>query len=92
VDELQSITGSVYGVGSTHLMNLTQCRKRQSDIYMYDIILYAADSHQRERDLFKNEFYRLADWYRPKTKSISEKACQQYNKLVTQGSMLSKHL
>lgn len=56
------------------------------------ILSYMLQIRISERDLFKNEFYRLADWYRPKTKSISEKACQQYNKLVTQGSMLSKHL
>lgn len=62
--------------------------------YMYDVILYAADPHQRDllMDYAKNEFYRLADLYRPKTKNISEKARQQYNNLVTQGSTISKHL
>ena len=61
---------------------------------MYDVILYAADEHQRAllMEYAKFEFYRLADLYRPKTKNISEKYRIQYNSLVTHGSTVSKHL
>ena len=62
--------------------------------YMYDVILYAADEHQRDirMDYARTEFNRLADLYRPKTKSISENYRLQYNNLVTLGSKISKHL
>lgn len=62
--------------------------------YMYDVILYAADQHQRDllMDYAKGEFERLADTYRPKTKFLSEKYRLQYNSLVAQGSTVSKHL
>lgn len=62
--------------------------------YMYDVILYAADQHQRDllMGYAKGEFERLADLYRPKTKSLSEKYRLQYNSLVAQGSSVSKHL
>lgn len=61
---------------------------------MYDVILYAADQHQRDllMDYAKDEFERLADLYRPKTKRLSEKYRLQYNNLVAQGSSVSKHL
>lgn len=62
--------------------------------YMYDVILYAADQHQRDllMGYAKGEFERLADLYRPKTKRIPEKYRLQYNSLVAQGSSVSKHL
>lgn len=62
--------------------------------YMYDVILYAADQHQRDllMGYAKGEFERLADLYRPKTKRLSEKYRLQYNSLVAQGSSVSKHL
>ena len=62
--------------------------------YMYDVILYAADQHQHDllMDYAKEEFERLADTYRPKTKFLSEKYRLQYNSLVAQGSTVSKHL
>mgnify|MGYP002518889551 FL=1 len=62
--------------------------------YMYDVILYAADQHQRDllMDYAKGEFERLADMYRPKTKLLQEKYRLQYNNLVAQGSTVSKHL
>lgn len=62
--------------------------------YMYDVILYAADQHQRDllMDYAKGEFERLADLYRPKTKRLPEKDRLQYNSLVAQGSSVSKHL
>ena len=62
--------------------------------YMYDVILYAADQHQRDllMDYAKEEFERLADIYRPKTKLLQEKYRLQYNNLVAQGSTVSKHL
>lgn len=61
---------------------------------LYDVILYAADEHQRNllMEYAKSEFYRLVDLYRPKTKNISEKFRIQYNSLVTHGSTVSKHL
>lgn len=60
----------------------------------YDVILFAADEHQQEllQEYAKNEFFRLADKYRPKTNALDEKYRQQYNNLVTQGSSVSKHL
>lgn len=62
--------------------------------YMYDVILYAADQHQRDilMNYAKAEFECLADKYRSLTKNIPEKYRQQYNNLVTQGSAVSKHL
>ena len=62
--------------------------------YMYDVILYAADQHQRDllMDYAKGEFERLADLYRPNTKRLPEKDRLQYNSLVAQGSSVSKHL
>lgn len=62
--------------------------------YMYDVILYAADQHQRDllMGYAKGEFERLADLYRSKTKRLSEKYRLQYNSLVAQGSSVSKHL
>ena len=62
--------------------------------YMYDVILYAADQHQRDllMGYAKGEFERLADLYRPKTKRLSEKYRLQYNSLIAQGSSVSKHL
>ncbi|WP_308259754.1 DEAD/DEAH box helicase [Prevotella sp.] len=62
--------------------------------YMYDVILYAADQHQRDllMGYAKSEFERLADLYRPKTKRLSEKYRLQYNSLVAQGCSVSKHL
>lgn len=62
--------------------------------YMYDVILYAADQHQRDllMGYAKGEFERLADLYRSKTKCLSEKYRLQYNSLVAQGSSVSKHL
>jgi type III restriction enzyme len=60
----------------------------------YDVILFAADEHQQEllHEYAKNEFFRLADKYRPMTNALDEKYRQQYNNLVTQGSNVSKHL
>ena len=62
--------------------------------WMYDVILYAADEHQR--DLLMNyseiEFKRLADTYRSRTKTIPEKYRIQYNEMVTRGIDISKHL
>ena len=62
--------------------------------YMYDVILYAADQHQRDllMGYAKGEFERLADLYRPKTKRLSEKYRLQFNSLVAQGCSVSKHL
>ena len=60
MDELQSITGSVYGVGSTHLMILRSAGK-DNLIYICMILSYMLQIRISERDLFKNEFYRLAD-------------------------------
>lgn len=62
--------------------------------YMYDVILYAADQHQRDllMGYAKGEFERLADLYRPKTKHLQENYRLQYNNLVAQGSTVSKHL
>ena len=62
--------------------------------WMYDVILYAADEHQRDicMDFAKKEFNRLADLYRPKTKRLPENYRIQYNNLVTLGSDVSKHL
>ena len=62
--------------------------------YMYDVILFAANQHQRDllNDYAKGEFERLADLYRPKTNKLSEKYRQQYNRLVSQGSTVSKLL
>ena len=78
------------GVGQRYADNY------ETDDYagMYDVILYAADSHQTDirMDYAKEEFNRLADLYRPKSKSIPEKDRQQYNSLVTMGSTISKHL
>lgn len=68
--------------------------KEDENAYMYDVILYVADQHQKDllMDYAKSEFYRLADLYRPMTKNIPEKARHQYNSLVSQGSIISKHL
>lgn len=68
--------------------------EEDENAYMYDVILYAADEHQRDirMDYARKEFNRLADLYRPKTKSISENYRLQYNNLVTLGSKISKHL
>lgn len=68
--------------------------KEDENAYMYDVILYVSDQHQRDllMDYAKQEFYKLADLYRPMTKNIPEKARQQYNSLVSQGSIISKHL
>lgn len=68
--------------------------KEDENAYMYDVILYVANQHQKDllMDYAKYEFYRLADLYRPMTKNIPEKARQQYNSLVSQGSVISKHL
>lgn len=62
--------------------------------WMYDVILYAADEHQQNirMNYAKEEFNRLADLYRPKSKNIPEKYRQQYNNMVTMGSTISKHL
>jgi type III restriction enzyme len=78
------------GVGQRYADNY------ETDDYasMYDVILYVADSHQTDirMDYAKEEFNRLADLYRPKSKNISEKDRQRYNSLVTMGSTISKHL
>ncbi len=78
------------GVGQRYADNY------ETDDYagMYDVILYAADSHQTDirMDYAKEEFNRLADLYRPKSKNIPEKDRQRYNSLVTMGSTISKHL
>lgn len=68
--------------------------EEDENAYMYDVILYAADQHQRDllMDYAKAEFEHLADKYRSQTKNIPEKYRQQYNNLVTQGSTISKHL
>jgi len=68
--------------------------EEDENAFMYDVILYAADEHQRDirMDYARKEFNRLADLYRPKTKSISENYRLQYNNLVTLGSKISKHL
>lgn len=68
--------------------------EEDENAYMYDVILYAADQHQRDllMDYAKAEFEHLADKYRSRTKNIPEKYRQQYNNLVTQGSTISKHL
>lgn len=68
--------------------------EEDENAFMYDVILYAADEHQRDirMDYARMEFNRLADLYRPKTKSISENYRLQYNNLVTLGSRISKHL
>ena len=60
----------------------------------YDVILFAADKHQQEllQEYAKNEFFKLADKFRPKTNALDEKYRQKYNNLVTQGSSISKHL
>lgn len=60
----------------------------------YDVILYAADEHQQEKrmDFAKSEFQRLADLYRPKTKTLSDRDKQQYDSLVTQSDTITKHL
>lgn len=60
----------------------------------YDVILFAADEHQREllEGYAKNQFFNLADTYRSKSNSLDEKHRQQYNSLVAQGSEVSKHL
>ena len=78
------------GVGQRYADNY------ETDDYasMYDVILYVADSHQTDirMDYAKEEFNRLADLYRPKSKNIPEKDRQRYNSLVTMGSTISKHL
>ncbi len=68
--------------------------EEDENAFMYDVILYAADEHQRDirMDYARTEFNRLADLYRPKTKCISENYRLQYNNLVTLGSEISKHL
>lgn len=60
----------------------------------YDVILFAADEHQREilEGYAKIQFFDLADTYRSKSNSLDEKHRQQYNSLVAQGSEVSKHL
>ena len=60
----------------------------------YDVVLFAADEHQREllMEYAKSEFFKLADKYRPMSNSLGEKYRQQYNSLVSQGSTISKHL
>lgn len=62
--------------------------------YMYDVILFVADSHQRDllNDMAKNGFMELADTYRNRTKGIPEEYRVRYNNMVTQGSTISKHL
>ena len=62
--------------------------------WMYDVILYAADEHQRDIriDYAKKEFNRLADLYRPKTKNLPENYRLQYNNLTSLASAISKHL
>lgn len=68
--------------------------EEDENAFMYDVILYAADEHQRDirMDYARTEFNRLSDLYRPKTKCISENYRLQYNNLVTLGSEISKHL
>lgn len=68
--------------------------EEDENAWMYDVILYVADEHQRDirMDYAKNEFQRLADLYRPKTKHLPENYRIQYNNLVTLGSAVSKHL
>ena len=68
--------------------------EEDENAWMYDVILYAADEHQRDirMDYAKKEFNRLADIYRPKTKNLQENYRIQYNNLVTLGSAVSKHL
>ncbi len=60
----------------------------------YDVILFAADEHQREvlNEYAKTQFFNLADSYRVKSNSLDEKYRQQYDSLVAQGSKVSKHL
>ena len=62
--------------------------------WMYDVILYAADEHQRDIriDYAKKEFNSLADLYRPKTKNLPENYRLQYNNLTSLASAISKHL
>ncbi len=78
------------GVGQRYADNY------ETDDYasMYDVILYVADGHQTDirMDYAKEEFNRLADLYRPKSKNIPEKDRQRYNSMVTMGSTISKHL
>jgi len=64
------------------------------DAYMYDIILYAADTRQREilMNDAKEAFYQMADTYRNQTNKITENYRIQYNNMVTRGSEISKHM
>ncbi len=61
---------------------------------MYDVILYAADKHQYDilMQFAQEEFNRLTDLYRPKTKYLPERYRLQFNKMVSLGSTISKHL
>lgn len=64
------------------------CEFEDENTYMYDIILYAADNHQRDllMDYAKAEFYRLTDLYRSKTNNIEETYRLKYIDLVYHGS------
>lgn len=66
------------------------CEDEDENTYMYDVILYAADNHQRDllMDYAKKEFFRLADLYRSKTKNIEESYRLKYNELVYRGSTI----
>ena len=60
------------------------CMDENENAYMYDVILYAADNHQRDLLMAyaKDEFFRLADLYRSKTNNIEERYRLKYNDLV----------
>ena len=81
------------GIGNLY-ENTYEDEYDDDDACKYDVILFAADEHQRELlgEYAKKQFFNLADKFRTKSNSLDEKYRQQYNGLVTQGSKISKHL
>lgn len=55
--------------------------------YMYDVILYAADEHQRDIRMkyAEKEFIRLANLYRPLSKDLPENYRIEYDNLISEG-------
>lgn len=67
--------------------------ENEPDSYEIDVILYASDktSYADLLEYAKNEFHALDDQYRRYTNNLDEKFIKQYNKVVSDGDIISKH-
>ena len=67
--------------------------ENEPDSYEIDVILYASDkaSYADLLEYAKNKFHALDDQYRRYTNNLDEKFIKQYNKVVSDGDIISKH-